>query len=84
MNTRKLTILLLDDKNGISEAAWTELVPTVDNDILDVVVEVGGRYFLNEDDAERLLESNIPECHLTSESISADAAPVFMGWVWGA
>jgi hypothetical protein len=52
---RKLAILLLDDENGINEAAWTELLPLLDVDIVDAAQCVGSRYFLNEDDAERLL-----------------------------
>jgi hypothetical protein len=58
---RKTVILLLDDENGINEAAFNEMFPNIDSDIIEVVQTDKGRYFLNETDAERLMESDIPE-----------------------
>lgn len=57
-NLRKLAILLLDDENGINEAAYNELVPLLiesgDQDVLDAVNAQDGRFFIGETDAERL------------------------------
>jgi hypothetical protein len=54
-NIRKVAILLLDDENGINESAFNELMADLPNDILEAIQFVNGRYFLNEDDAERLM-----------------------------
>jgi hypothetical protein len=57
-NLRTLAITLLDDQNGISEAAYNELKQhlfcTVNSDILDAVTATEGRYYLHEDVAESL------------------------------
>lgn len=59
-NIRTLAILLLDDENGIPEAAFNELadflVESDNTDILDVAVCVDGRVFINEGDAEKLAQ----------------------------
>ena len=53
-NIRNLAILLLDDEHGINEAAFNEMLPNLDNDIVNVVECQNGRYFIGEDDAETL------------------------------
>ncbi len=64
-NLRKLAILLLDDENGINESAYNQLAADLafagHTDILNVVKCQDGRYFIGENDAERLMESDIPE-----------------------
>jgi len=58
-NLRKLAILLLDDENGINEAAYNELATQLaeagHTDILNAVTAQDGRYYLGEDDAQDLL-----------------------------
>jgi hypothetical protein len=58
-NLRKLAILLLDDENGINEAAYNELATQLaeagHTDILNAVKADAGRYYLGEDDAQDLL-----------------------------
>jgi hypothetical protein len=58
-NIRKLAILLLDDENGINEAAYNELATQLaaegHNDILNAVTAQDDRYYLGEDDAQELL-----------------------------
>ncbi len=58
-NLRLLAILLLDDKNGINEAAYnelhTELVLAGYTDITSAVQAQDGRFYIGEDDAQDLL-----------------------------
>ena len=58
-NLRKLAILLLDDENGINEAAYNELAAELSaaghTDILNAVTAQDGRFYLGEDDAQDLL-----------------------------
>jgi hypothetical protein len=57
-NIRQLAILLLDDENGINEAAFNELAPALvesgNQDVLDAVNAQDGRYFIGESDADAL------------------------------
>ena len=50
---RNFAITLLDDEYGVNESAWNLLKEKLNNigasDIVDKVVYVGQRYFLNED-----------------------------------
>ncbi len=63
-NLRTLAILLLDDANGINEAAFGELSKSLveaggNDDILSAVIAQDGRFYLGEDDAQDLLAASI-------------------------
>ncbi len=55
---RELAIALLDDEDGINDAANQKLTSILADsgnmDILKIVSTANARWFLNEDDAERL------------------------------
>lgn len=67
-NLRNLAILLLDDENGICDAAYNVLFPHLDSDIVDAVRCQDNRYFLNEDDAERLKQVVLAENYVPAET----------------
>ena len=56
---RKLAILTLDDENGIEEVKWNEwkavLYLANCSDVINLVHDLDGLFFLGENDAEELI-----------------------------
>ena len=60
---RQMIIDLLDDEHGINNEGYTQLIPLAcmsgNEDVVKSAMEINGRWFIGETDAEDLRQANL-------------------------